>query len=219
MKHSAKPVSPGTPISRQTAINQADRHDDMLDYTESILHAIEDLLVVCREGRVKGMGDHTLFVFKDIGEFKQTQQVLLGIINDILDFSKIEAGKLEIETIDFYLDDVLGNLSNLVFRKTQEKGLELIFDMDLELSNGLVGDPLRLGQILLNLCGNAVKFTEEGEIIVRSKLLEQREDRRKSGAIIRHWPGISKGSASSWWVPMKPHCRSSRPQCKDSALM
>ncbi|MCG8615243.1 MAG: response regulator, partial [Desulfobacterales bacterium] len=299
-------------IYRKTAIEQANQHEDMLDYTEGILYAIEDLLVVCREGRVekvnhaewlgfrrrellgqplaevfaedsprlfdpgrlaelerdgaikeietsligkkgeelpvlasatrvKGMGEHTLFVFKDIGEFKQTQQALLekesdlraaemasqtkseflanmsheirtpmnaiigmshlalktdlsakqrdyvtkidysakallGIINDILDFSKMEAGKLEIETIDFYLDDVLDNLSNLVSRKTQEKGLELIFDMDLDLPNGLVGDPLRLGQILLNLCGNAVKFTEEGEIIVRSRLLEQQED-------------------------------------------
>jgi two-component system, sensor histidine kinase and response regulator len=98
-----------------------------------------------------------------------SSKALLGIINDILDFSKIEAGKMEIEAVEFYLDDVLDNLSNMVSVKTQEKGLELIFDIDSDLPVGLIGDSLRLGQILLNLCGNAVKFTDEGEIVVSVK--------------------------------------------------
>ncbi|MCG8614894.1 MAG: response regulator [Desulfobacterales bacterium] len=93
-------------------------------------------------------------------------QSLLGIINDILDFSKIEAGKLDIEVIAFNLNEVLDNLSRLVTAKTQEKGLELIFNMDTEVPVYLKGDPLRLGQILLNLANNAVKFTEKGEIEV-----------------------------------------------------
>jgi len=104
-----------------------------------------------------------------VTKIDRSSKALLGIINDILDFSKIEAGKMEIEAVEFYLDDVLDNLSNMVSVKTQEKGLELIFDLDSDLPVGLIGDSLRLGQILLNLCGNAVKFTDEGEIVVSAK--------------------------------------------------
>ncbi len=89
---------------------------------------------------------------------------LLGIINDILDFSKIEAGKLKIEIVEFDLNEVLGNLSSLIAAKCHEKGLELIFNMAAQTPVSLKGDPLRLGQILLNLGNNAVKFTEKGEI-------------------------------------------------------
>jgi two-component system sensor histidine kinase/response regulator len=99
-------------------------------------------------------------------------QSLLGIINDILDFSKIEAGKLDMEVIDFHLDSVLENLASLVGLKAQEKGLELLFDFDPKAPVALRGDPLRLGQILINLANNAVKFTDEGEIIVSIRLME-----------------------------------------------
>ena len=92
---------------------------------------------------------------------------LLGIINDILDFSKIEAGKLEMESVPFRLDEVLDNLGNLMALKAQEKGLEVLFDSHPDVPRALVGDPLRLGQVLLNLAGNAVKFTEQGEIDLR----------------------------------------------------
>jgi PAS domain S-box-containing protein len=101
---------------------------------------------------------------------------LLGIINDILDFSKIEAGKLDIENIEFELDDVMDNLANLTSTKAQDKGLELIFNIDTEVPDKLVGDPLRLGQILLNFVGNAVKFTEQGEIEIAVKLISKTED-------------------------------------------
>jgi len=100
---------------------------------------------------------------------------LLGIINDILDFSKIEAGKLEIENTEFVLNDVLGNLSSMIGDKTREKGLELVFDQDLNVPRFLIGDPLRIGQILLNLTNNAIKFTEKGEIVVISKLISTEE--------------------------------------------
>ena len=89
---------------------------------------------------------------------------LLGIINDILDFSKIEAGKLEIEKADFELEKVLDNVADLIGDKTAAKGLELIFDLDRNVPRHLRGDSLRLGQILINYCNNAVKFTERGEI-------------------------------------------------------
>ncbi|MBF0101196.1 MAG: response regulator [Desulfobacterales bacterium] len=97
---------------------------------------------------------------------------LLGIINDILDFSKIEAGKLNIEVMAFDLNDVLNHLANLVTMKTYEKGLEIIFSVDSNVPTALKGDPLRLGQILLNLVNNAIKFTEKGEIIVTISSLQ-----------------------------------------------
>lgn len=92
---------------------------------------------------------------------------LLGLINDILDFSKIDAGKLELEEIAFDLEEVLGNLINVVGLRAEEKGLELLFHVDSDVPRYLIGDPLRLGQVLMNLCSNAVKFTEQGEIVVR----------------------------------------------------
>ena len=95
---------------------------------------------------------------------------LLGIINDILDFSKIEAGKLVIESINFNLEDVLINFSNLLGLKVEERGLELLFNTDPQVPLYLVGDSLRLGQILLNLSNNAVKFTDRGEIVIRTEL-------------------------------------------------
>ncbi len=109
-------------------------------------------------------------------KIKISAQNLLGIINDILDFSKIEAGKLDIESIPFNLNEVLSNLSDLVGMKAQEKGIELLFFLDQEVPVALVGDPLRLGQILLNLTNNALKFTEKGEIVVKIDLAEEKSE-------------------------------------------
>jgi PAS domain S-box-containing protein len=100
---------------------------------------------------------------------------LLGIINDILDFSKIEAGKLDMESIPFELDKVLNNLATIISVKTEEKGLELLFSRHPDVPLNLMGDPLRLGQILTNLANNAVKFTDKGEIIVLISLNELSE--------------------------------------------
>ena len=95
---------------------------------------------------------------------------LLGIINDILDFSKIEAGKLDIESIDFRLDDVLENVISILAPKSAEKGLELFVTRDSDIPSVLMGDPLRLGQVLINLANNAIKFTEKGEVMIRVEL-------------------------------------------------
>jgi len=102
---------------------------------------------------------------------------LLGIINDILDFSKIEAGKLDMERIDFNLDEVLGNVSTVTSVRAHEKGLEYLFRFPLDLPRGLVGDPLRLGQVLINLINNAIKFTECGEIRVACHCRAEAADR------------------------------------------
>ena len=98
---------------------------------------------------------------------------LLGIINDILDFSKIEAGKLDIESIPFSLGDVMDGLGHLVGLNAEEKGLELLFALPLQLPTSLVGDPSRLRQVLLNLGNNAVKFTQRGEVVVTVKIVER----------------------------------------------
>ncbi|MBF0231753.1 MAG: response regulator, partial [Desulfamplus sp.] len=110
-----------------------------------------------------------------ISKVHTSAQNLLGIINDILDFSKIDAGKLDMERVDFDLNDVLQSLTNQMIMKTQEKGLEMVLSIDADVPRSLKGDPLRLGQILLNLANNAVKFTEKGEIVVSIKpiLLEK----------------------------------------------
>ncbi|MDQ6975775.1 MAG: response regulator [Mariprofundaceae bacterium] len=92
---------------------------------------------------------------------------LLGIINDILDFSKIEAGKLDIDPIEMQLDDVLTQLSDVASALAEDKGLELHFYKDPDIPSTLIGDSLRIHQILLNLISNAVKFTERGEVVVR----------------------------------------------------
>jgi len=93
-------------------------------------------------------------------------QSLLGLINDILDFSKIEAGKLEMENQEFLLGDVFDKLVSVIGMRAEEKGLELVIDIAPDLPQDLFGDPLRLQQILVNLCGNAVKFTSSGEIVI-----------------------------------------------------
>ena len=110
-----------------------------------------------------------------VRKIQQSGQHLLGIINDILDFSKVEAGKLNIETIDFDLEKVLENVSDLITEKASAKGLELIFQIDPAVDMHPKGDPLRLGQILINFCNNAVKFTERGEIVVTARVQESDE--------------------------------------------
>ena len=100
---------------------------------------------------------------------------LLQIINDILDFSKIEAGQMEIEQIHFRLEEVFTRLADVTLLKAFESRLELLFDVDTDLPPVLLGDPLRLQQVLLNLLNNAIKFTAEGEVVVIARVVKQDE--------------------------------------------
>jgi len=100
---------------------------------------------------------------------------LLGIINDLLDFSKIEADRLELESIRFNLDETFNNVATLVSQRAQEKGLRILFHIDPAIPLGLIGDPLRLSQILVNLAGNAVKFTQQGEVAITCDLVSRTE--------------------------------------------
>jgi len=102
---------------------------------------------------------------------------LLLVINDILDFSKIEAGKMELEAIVFRLDEVLEGIVGITSVKAEEKGLELIRSVGSDVPVALIGDPLRLGQVLLNLTNNAVKFTEQGYIVIKVELAERDQER------------------------------------------
>lgn len=108
-----------------------------------------------------------------LGKVGKASQHLLQLINDILDISKIEAGHLVLEQVSFRLGEILENLLSLIGQRAREKGLQLRVDLAPELAPlALLGDPLRLGQILLNLTGNAVKFTETGSVIVSIRLVE-----------------------------------------------
>jgi signal transduction histidine kinase/DNA-binding response OmpR family regulator/HPt (histidine-containing phosphotransfer) domain-containing protein/HAMP domain-containing protein len=113
-----------------------------------------------------------------LNKIKTSATSLLSIINDILDVSKIEAGKLEMESIDFNLEEIMNNLAPLVTMKSQEKeDLEVLFDIAQNVPRFLTGDPLRLSQVLVNLGYNAVKFTEQGEIVISARLEKAEKDK------------------------------------------
>ena len=112
-----------------------------------------------------------------LGKILGASEHLMNIINDILDFSRIEAGKLHLEEVAFDLDELLEHLASLTAVKAEAKGLELVFRVGPGVPPRLVGDPLRLGQVLINLTGNAVKFTEHGEIVVAVDAIEREAGR------------------------------------------
>ena len=104
---------------------------------------------------------------------------LLGIINDVLDMSKIEAGMLSIESVGFPIDQVLEQLTTIVSPRANEKKLEFLINVDKDVPNAIVGDSMRLSQILINLCNNAVKFTDKGSVVVSIVPVELDEDQAK----------------------------------------
>ena len=110
-----------------------------------------------------------------VAKIQRSAQSLLGILNDILDFSKIEAGHMELEKIPFSLEEVLRNTSTVLSTTARDKGIETVIAVDAEVPFGLVGDSLRLQQILLNLTGNAVKFTEDGEVVLSVRKMAEDE--------------------------------------------
>ncbi len=105
----------------------------------------------------------------------QSAEALLVLINDILDFSKIEAGRLELETTNFDLRNTIEDVGYALAKRAEEKGLELICLIHPDITVDLKGDPARLRQILVNLVGNAIKFTHQGEIIIRAEATREEE--------------------------------------------
>ncbi|MBD3649539.1 MAG: response regulator [Pseudomonadales bacterium] len=137
-----------------------------------------------------------------IGKLNEAARSLLRILNDILDISKMEAGEMRIESIEFNLDEVFQELKDLIGDKCREKNLALIFDHGVDVPDRLIGDPLRLRQALLNLCNNAIKFTDEGEIRVevrsnafRNSTVELRFDVHDTGI------GMSKSQQENLFRP------------------
>jgi two-component system, sensor histidine kinase and response regulator len=125
--------------------------------------------------RIQGLGARA---FGYLGNIQRAGRSLLEIIDEILDFSKIESGHLEIERAEFDLRDVLDRVTALVGVRAAEKGLDLLLDTGPDVPRRLVGDALRIGQVLLNLCGNAVKFTANGEIVVVTVKLQKAQERQ-----------------------------------------
>jgi len=105
--------------------------------------------------------------FDYITKIEHSAQNLLGIINDILDYSKIEAGKMAIEHIDFNMFEMLNDIVPVISQKASDKKIELLIKVDPNIPENLYGDPLRISQILINLMNNAIKFTEQGEVILK----------------------------------------------------
>ncbi len=112
-----------------------------------------------------------------LNKIQSSSESLLGIINDILDFSKVEAGKLILEEVSFDLEEIFQRLGNVITYKANAKGLEIAFGIDSRVPTYLIGDPVRLEQILINLCSNAVKFTHEGDVVVTVTVREETIDK------------------------------------------
>lgn len=131
-----------------------------------------------------------------------SSQILLRLVNDILDFSKVEAGKLELDKIPFGLEDVFRNLSDTLSVFLGKQQLEMIIDTPDNMPEMLYGDPLRLEQVLLNLCSNAIKFTEKGFIIVKAELLTGRmEEAAIRFSVIDSGIGMSKEQLGKLFQP------------------
>ncbi len=117
---------------------------------------------------------------------QSSSEGLLSLINDILDFSKIEAGQLELENIDFNLHEVVERAVEIFSMRTEAKGLELLCYVEPGIPTNVVGDPTRLRQVLVNLSGNAIKFTEEGEVAVECRFGNPKSVKRKAKSDIRN---------------------------------
>jgi|GEM_PF-382570 two-component system sensor histidine kinase/response regulator len=120
-----------------------------------------------------------------LSKIRDSATILLNIINDVLDFSKIEAGKLVLESVDFDLESVLESVSDVTALAAAEKGIELMLAVPSAVPTNLVGDPGRLGQAILNLVNNAVKFTERGEVVLSVAVVERRDSRIRLSFSVR----------------------------------
>ena len=137
-----------------------------------------------------------------VGKIHQAGTSLLRIINDILDFSKIEAHNLSLEQIDFQLDDVMRGVVDVTSAKAYEKGLEFLYHIPPDLPVSLVGDPLRLGQVITNLVNNALKFTSQGEVAVTVQELQRIDSKVQLQFTVRDTGiGLSQSDAAKLFQP------------------
>ena len=139
---------------------------------------------------------------EDLNVVMASSYSLLSVINDILDFSKIEAGKLELEETTFEFRDLLVDSLKIMSVRAHEKGLDLTYRVAADVPDHLVGDPSRLRQILLNLIGNAVKFTHEGEVIATADLRNPRQGNFSPYFGQRHGDRHLPGKAGKYFLPL-----------------
>jgi CheY-like chemotaxis protein/anti-sigma regulatory factor (Ser/Thr protein kinase) len=134
----------------------------------------------------------------------EAAKALLGVINDILDFSKIEAGRIELDPIEFLLRDAIGDTLNPLALRAASKGLELAYDIATDVPDALVADIYRLRQVIVNLVGNAIKFTEKGEVVVSIKTLESQGEERVLEIGVRDTGlGIPPAAAAKLFKPFE----------------
>ena len=157
----------------------------------------------------------------DLMTVKTSADSLLTIINDILDFSKIEAGKLELDPVDFDLRECLADTMKTLALRAHQKGLELACQVQPDVPDALVGDVGRLRQILINLVGNAIKFTDRGEIVIDVSMRRQRATGRRGpeghGRRLAAWRSRTPASASRPRSSASSSRRSRRPTTRSRA--
>ncbi|MCH7520057.1 MAG: hypothetical protein IH964_13700 [Candidatus Dadabacteria bacterium] len=161
--------------ARQAALNQAEQSAQAKsDFLANMSHEIRTPMnAIIGNSQLALKTDLTAKQQNYISQVQTSTNALLGLINDLLDFSKIKAGNVDIEHMDFDLAEVLENVSKFILQRAKEKGLKFSIMSESEVPSTLVGDPLRLEQILTNLTINAVKFTERGEIVVSVKSVNE----------------------------------------------
>ncbi len=168
--------------AKQTAENATKAKSDFL---ANMSHEIRTPMnAIIGLTRLLEMSDLTFKQRNYVVKTSRAANNLLGIINDILDFSKIEAGKMTIENVEFDLDQILDNVSSVMGIKAFDKGIELVFSKSYELNRMMIGDPLRVEQVLINLVNNAIKFTAKGEVLVKINQVKATKDKMQLEFIV-----------------------------------
>lgn len=191
----------------EEALKEADRRKD--EFLANISHELRTPMNAILGMTELALGEPLAPVVRDYLETaRNSARVLLALLNEILDFSRIEAGKFELRPAPFRLRAVLDETMKVLAIRAHEKRLELVCDLPLDLPDGLIGDPLRVQQVLVNLVGNAIKFTEQGEVVVR---VRRCAERTQSEGDQRSAAACGESSEGHAWAEPEPVAAASGP--------